>query len=459
MNGEKKQWGWQWEWLFVVLVISLLCGCSEGHETKQSNDAGSPTDGAPTDGAPTEETATGFNLNELKADLDQLLAGLDDNPKLFTDLAAYERVIEEQKRLLGQNMSRREFYNIVMPIVAAIRCGHTFLAMSSDSSGVYKVIPLETRFVNNKAYIIVDYSGSGIKAGTELVSINGKSIDDIAARMLQRITADGDNQSTKLYKLNNWFGTLYTYLIEEADAYAVEVTPEGTDEVVRYALAPTTISVAADPALPSGDFKANYATLIVSSFNFYDAVGQTAFKERVDAFFGSLSENKTDNLILDLRNNWGGDPTIAAYLLSHLISEPIVYFSNDYGGALFYDALTKPLEVADNAFHGNLYVLVNGASFSSTGHVASLLAYHHIGTFVGQETGGGYVCTDNTKSLVLDHTGLVLGSSRTIFKTAVEGMVLGRGIIPDYETTPTVADYVNGVDLEMAKAIELIGEQ
>jgi hypothetical protein len=443
MNGEKKQWGW----LSVVLVISLLCGCSEGHENKPSSDAGSPAR---------------FNLNELKADIDQLLAGLDDNPKLFTDLAAYESVIEEQKGLLGQSMSRREFYNIVTPIVAAIRCGHTSVSMPSDSNAVYKLIPLEIRFVNNKAYIIVDNSGSGIKAGTELVSINSKSIDDIAARMLQRITADGDNQSTKPYKLNNWFGYLYTDLIEEPDTYAVEVTPEGTDEVVRYDLVPTTTSVdqlqAAD-AVPSGDFKANYATLIVGSFNFYDAVGQTAFKERVDAFFGSLSENKTGNLILDLRNNWGGDPTVAAYLLSHLISEPIVYFSSEYGGGAFYDALTKPLEVADNAFHGNLYVLVNGASFSSTGHVASLLAYHHIGTFVGQETGGGYLCTDNTKSLVLDHTGLVLRSSRTIFKAAVEGMVPGRGIIPDYETTRTVADYVNGVDLEMAKAIELIGEQ
>ena len=454
MIGEKKRRGW----LFAVLVVSLLCGCSEGHETKQSNDAGSLTEKTPTEDAATDQQ---FDLNELKADFDQLVAAFDDNPKVFTDLTAYEAVIEEQKELLGQNMSRRKFYNLVTPIVAAIRCGHTSLSMPSGSDTVYKLVPLGIKFVNNKAYIIVDYSGSGIEAGSELLSINGKNVDDITARMLQRITADGDNQTTKPYKLNNWFGSLYPDLIDEADTYAVEVIPVGADDAVRYDLNPNTMSadqLQANAAVPSGDFKADYATLVVGSFNFYDAVGQTGFKESVDAFFGTLGENKTENLILDLRDNWGGDPTVAAYLLSHLISEPIAYFSSEYGGA-FYDALTKPLEVADNAFHGNLYVLVNGASFSSTGHVASLLAYHNIGTFVGQETGGGYLCTDNTETVVLNHTGLVLRSSRTIFKTAVEGMVLGRGIIPDYETTRTVADYVNGVDLEMAKAIELIGKQ
>jgi C-terminal processing protease CtpA/Prc len=305
------------------------------------------------------------------------------------------------------------------------------------------------------------HSGSDIEAGSELVSINGNDIKDITAEMLRRIPADGDNQSAKYYKLNNWFSYLYPDLIDAADTYALEVKPEGADEVVSYDLDPATMSAdqqqEGNEPVPTGDFKEDYATLTVGSFNFYDDAGITAFKQSVDTFFSSLKEKETENLILDLRNNWGGEPTVSAYLLTHLISEPVVYFDSEGGGGLYYDALTKPMAVADNAFHGSLYVLVNGASYSSTGHFASLLDYHNIGTFIGQETGGGYLCTDDTSSLTLENTGLVLYSSRRVFKTAVEGMVLGRGILPDYETTPTVADYMNGVDLEMDKALELMG--
>ena len=34
----------------------------------------------------------------------------------------------------------------------------------------------------------------------------------------------------------------------------------------------------------------------------------------------------------------------------------------------------------------------------------------------------------------------------------------GRGVIPDYITTPTLEEFIDGVDVEMEKAISLIRE-
>ncbi|MBK8351985.1 MAG: hypothetical protein IPL21_09900 [Saprospirales bacterium] len=43
------------------------------------------------------------------------------------------------------------------------------------------------------------------------------------------------------------------------------------------------------------------------------------------SIFKAIKKNKTENLILDLRNNQGGKSTYGAYLLSYLLDKPFAY--------------------------------------------------------------------------------------------------------------------------------------
>ncbi|MCX7772232.1 MAG: peptidase S41, partial [Clostridia bacterium] len=61
--------------------------------------------------------------------------------------------------------------------------------------------------------------------------------------------------------------------------------------------------------------------------------------------------------------------------------------------------------------------------------------------------------------LVLKNTKMKLHYSTETFRTAVENMVLGQGILPDYPIEPTIDDLLAGKDMEMAKALELIGQK
>jgi len=122
----------------------------------------------------------------------------------------------------------------------------------------------------------------------------------------------------------------------------------------------------------------------------------------------------------------------------------------------YYYDLKKLLDPAKNSFRGKLYILINGASFSSTGHLCSLLKFHQIGTFIGEESGGSFVCTDGSQDLTLSNTKLSFHYSTKAFSTAVSGLTPGRGIIPDYPVTPTIEDHLRQRDGEMELAIGMI---
>jgi C-terminal processing protease CtpA/Prc len=159
------------------------------------------------------------------------------------------------------------------------------------------------------------------------------------------------------------------------------------------------------------------------------------------------------NLILDLRNNSGGDPFCAVHLLSYLETKPAPYFAGVYEG---YETLAQPVPVAaKNAFNGNLYVLINGGCFSSTGHLCSLLKYHAHGKFIGEETGGTYQCNDSHTQIATTATKLNLIVARMTYTVAVKGISRETGIMPDYPVEPTIGDVLTGRDAVKEFAMKL----
>ncbi len=103
-----------------------------------------------------------------------------------------------------------------------------------------------------------------------------------------------------------------------------------------------------------------------------------------------------------------------------------------------------------------LYTLIDGGCFSTTGHLCSLLRYHGIGIFIGEETAGSFACTDARSHAILGHTGLILRVSTRTYTTAVTGMTPGRGILPDHPVIPTVEERLAHFDAPMDCALGLI---
>jgi C-terminal processing protease CtpA/Prc len=99
---------------------------------------------------------------------------------------------------------------------------------------------------------------------------------------------------------------------------------------------------------------------------------------------------RTKALIIDLRENHGGDPATVALLLSYLFGpEPVhlndIYWRPDNSTGQYW---TQPF-VVGRRYGGDVYVLTSGKTFSAGEELAYDLQSQRRATIVGEVTRGG----------------------------------------------------------------------
>ena len=394
----------------------------------------------------------------------------DNHPKTFTDWRELDAAFDRQYELLRDDMTALEFRRVISPAVAAVRCGHTRLSFSDDFlRGLRETarhVPLDIRILHDSLYILSSYRGDSIPPpGSLVISINGRSSEEIIRTIRAGVPADGRNETYKDWQINGAFRSHYLTFIESPDQFEIVFVPpdrEVPETVTLQPMTPAEIRQFLDDDEPidpeseaiewTFDDSNRYALLRVWFFDYYDDLDR--FTEMIDGFFEELRDRRITSLILDLRGNDGGDPYSSAYLLTYLIGEPFRYFAAR--SARFFDDLKDIQHPPDQPFKGDLYVLVDGGSYSTTGHFCSLLRYQQKGTFIGLETGGSFACHGGYKEVSLDRTGINLLLPHTTFITDVRDMEPGEGLRPDFEIQPSVRDLPNDRDPVLDKAVALI---
>jgi C-terminal processing protease CtpA/Prc len=151
-------------------------------------------------------------------------------------------------------------------------------------------------------------------------------------------------------------------------------------------------------------------------------------------------------------------PLLAKILLAPFYT-PVVYFKThkDKNGNYYSpNSQSKPKPINRNAFRGKVYVMINGGTFSAASIISSNLKGSKRATFVGEETGGAYNGTVAGIMPIIklpnSEINIKVGLMAVVpfYKTTLEG----RGIFPDKEIVPTIADYVNGKDPELNWILE-----
>lgn len=189
-----------------------------------------------------------------------------------------------------------------------------------------------------------------------------------------------------------------------------------------------------------------YGVLKVASFGIRNMEDYFSF---LDSIFINMKQTGTSNLVLDLRDNWGGHPIFAAQLFSYLTDEEFTYFQRNPDIEEF-EPLYNPMQPNKNHFSGSIFVLVNGACLSTTGHLISLLDYHTGALFIGEEPGSTFTCNDFSIQFQLPNSGMEVNIPRTTFVTAVPGLEEGKPFPVDYQVRQTVKDRIEGVDSYMS---------
>lgn len=440
-----------------------------------------------------------FTVEELQEDFRALRKDIEKrqpNLYLYTPKERMDFVFDSLYKDINHPMDFYEFYFHITGVLSFIKDGHNLIAPGTRAGRYHdknaKFLPFHISCIDGKMYSDMNCSqDSLLRDGSEILSINGTPAQKLRAEFLERMVRDGYNETLPDWVMNvyfrgfydNFYGFPEQFVISYSDPDGVfridSVPAERLDTINKiwgrkYAervkfqkkrwcgLSFRFDSLSKIPIMRIQSFD---PTLLKKGYH-------QKFKKTVDAFFEKIDSAKSETLILDVRDNNGGDPMLAVYLLRRLMNEPFTYAEKALQTRRFnpghrmsrltrckvYGFGTNTYTPVKKHFGGKLIVLINGGSFSATGELASVLRRYKRATFIGEETGGNPVICGGQMfkhSLVLPNTGIncLTGTEATILADLKTNN--GHGTMPDYFVHNSIEDILANKDAEMNFALEL----
>jgi len=406
-----------------------------------------------------------LNKENYQEDLKQLVNTLMEThpqPFEFINKDEFQDLVDEQNELITDSTDIMDFNWMARKIIAKIGCGHTYIYDVNNKTHIPDslYIPLQTQFLNSKLYVKDPFNNAEkVKAGTEILKINGMPVEQIQQKIFEIISADGYNKSAKWNYINRYFPRLLALLLDTPKDYSVTIEKANKEEEISLNKITTGSSSSTNFLLDCKKrlcFEINeekkIGILTIRSFSFGGG-DLNAFKRFIDDSFEEIKTKKIENLIIDVRDNGGGDPYCASYLLQQIAHNPFNYFQKSVGGYGDIKENVVPLKLP---FLNKPYVLIDGRGFSTTGHFCSLVKHYDLGIFVGQELGSTYTCNDNSETITLKNTQLAFRVARNTYATIANQFPKNKGILVDYEVLPTVTEMIHNEDVVMKYTLRLI---
>jgi Peptidase family S41 len=502
---------------YPLAVASLILAVAlQGQRTSgaQARAPGSPSDHSGVSrvalAQAVDATDEEFEPEKLRADfriareaLEEGHSGIDR----YTSKKELDSVFDEAEKSLSKPMSVLEFYRVLAPAVAAIKCGHTDVSLPDGfmKTDEFKssILPLEVRVLEGEIYVWRDFSGAPVSfAGAEIRSINGVSAAKIVDKMLAAASGDGDIRTSRMRRISGWrFSSQLVALLGLSAPYDLALRRPKQSREITIRLTGGDLShlqeVARDrypqdqPPKTAGEIEfldeGMIAVMKIHEFGgFVDAERKKTLREFYQESFDAMNKKGTKTLVLDLRDNGGGEDELGKLLLSHLLDKPFKYYDELVINAqeFAFKKYTKLPEIPADAverrptgkyravkhpnlgtqdpskptFAGKVLILINGGCFSTTAEFLSQAHFHKRATFIGEESGGGYYGNTSgaVPALTLPSTKLVVHVPLVTYYMAVRGYkAAARGVLPDHPVSYTIEELLAGTDKDLALAFEL----
>ncbi|MCP4568735.1 MAG: hypothetical protein GY841_14245, partial [FCB group bacterium] len=417
-----------------------------------------------------EKTFTVEDLRDDFSEFREKLDGLHPAINTYDNKALFRQIFDSAFSSIDQGSTLIEFYMALRRIASRTNCGHTRTWLPRKYWG--KILenenhfPFTLYFDGSEAFIRHSYiQDSQIIPGNQVISINGTPMTEIIHNFLDIIAADGLNLTYKYHNMNQLSFGLFPGYPVFPDTYEIAYLSRdggGLQNSTITALSYADIRKVRDELSLDFEESAPADMHIIDSlqtavirigefiawddFNFDDFYKQCFESIRIDAI---------QNIIIDVRGNDGGEPYAATDLISYIIDSSYTYFNPHVYG---YSDLKRPIKPHSDNFQGNVFVLLDGGSFSTSGHFLSIIKHYNLGILIGEESGGSYRCNGCNTELVLPNTGIRVEYTRCVYSTVAKNMPKDRGIIPDYEINLSITDIIESNDPAMNLALELIGK-
>ena len=429
--------------------------------------------------------AQSFSVEEVKQDATALIEGLKTyNPALYLYNPDFDQQVASVVATVDEPLSLVQYYAFMNQIGALSNEGHFRIDAKAVSPGFrnneYAYLPMEVVILDNRIFVSRYFSeAESFEPFDEILSINGKPAVEILNELYKHIPADGEIRSYQRFKAEEGFAWRYYTFVEQPNSFELLCQREGALEPFTIELSALTreqqvenfrnryaSNSAPEQAQSIADFytldiQPNYAYLQLKSFNYqlikqYKLKANRFYQER----FAEITAAGVEHLIIDLRDNSGGRIEFTRAILPFVQTEVTVDFlkraTSWKGKAKTY---SFPKQKKD-AFTGQIYVLVNGATFSSASEITRYLKEYTNAIVIGEETASRYegFVAGSSQVVVLPASGIkaYIPLYHNLFPPASQQLTTNRGVLPQVEVQAKIDDIKADRDVALEAALRLI---
>ena len=395
---------------------------------------------------------------DLVSDFDGWLAQMQStNPDLSirAEMKEIDRQAARIRAALTRPMNQREAWLAFARMNPFLRDGHNGVLMPGYRAKLEahlqaggRVLPFEVRFAPDKTLRVFLRAGQELRAGDELVGINGRSAREIADAMLA--LTPGDTLEHRRAWVARRFQALYWLIHGDTGEYDVTVASERA-RVRRLRLAGGT---AIAPELRSNpDSRQLFESRIIDNdigyfrADSFEGGHEEALAALSQAAFAEFMAHEVKALIIDVRENGGGDdPPWQRHIMENITAKPYAQLSSyaqritkenaDPGeivGQVQRATYTKrftPNPHSPIRFSGPVYILVGPYSYSAAVQFAVAAQDYGVAKIAGEESAALSCQTGQTRPIPMPKTSLN-AFTPLIAYTRPSGHGCSRGVIPD----------------------------
>lgn len=451
----------------------------------------------------------------------QLIDEQHGNPYAYISREEFKILVDEQVKALPESISQQDFSILLSELNQKLRCGHTAVSMDTQTLKTAtersEFFPYAISIIDNE--IFVDFEEGTMPLGSRVLSINGISTAQMVADLTALAITDGFIETKKLREIEQKFG--YYYFLKYGPIGQFKVSYD-FDDMVHESLVE---GVSGNQMMANNYMRPVYKSheryyhfthldavdslqTLVLTLNTFQANPEW-FYEKIAAQYDRASKQfRFKNLVLDLRNNEGGDRRLLNILYKIIAGTELVDPSSTYTRSLKITHENQLLgingaannsEVIENAenylkkyfvsnndgkfvspehnwhadfdlgfklddirFEGKVYVLTSGKTFSAAADFARILSQMDNVILVGEETGGAHEA--RTANMLLNYglpnSGLVI-QIPVIFESFIKhdkNNGFGRGTFPDFFVKKTYTDLINKKDAVFEFTLDLIAQ-
>lgn len=442
---------------------------------------------------------------------------LDVHPATYryNDSISIQKALQDLDDKFQKQITYQDAYLAISKLLAQLQCDHTFASYYNQGNQIKSIIhkqknklPFAFKWIDKKMIMTFNATDNDqLKRGTEIVSINHIPAKDILVALLPYVSSDGANNKARTSKLEVEgydfryydFDVFFPLVFSSVtDSLVLEIEQVGEEIIKTIVVEPQTLTERSQmlteryPEFPKSkndlwNFEITDDNIGILTLNSFGLMGWKSLSIDYKAFlanvFSDLKQNEVKDLIIDIRQNNGGNDEILQELMGYFDIERIKVENsegrtrynlfpsdlrnhiNSWGDPWYYDltnqnptqregyyifpdAYTANIrnKKKKNYFKEKIYLLTSPANVSLAYYFAKNFKIEKLGLIVGEETGGNQQGINGGQILFLKlpYSGIeidfpVIGEFSTF-------PLPNGGIKPDKEIQITQKDIALGID-------------